>query len=138
MTARYELPLPWSRPPLSLNQRMHHHARARVVAEVRRTAGWLAKAARIGHHHRVKVELIYTPATRRRRDADNLVAALKPLVDGLVDAGVVADDDDEHVERAMPIITVPDPRCAARLVLVVEPLRSPDQVTTRTPRLSGA
>jgi hypothetical protein len=98
---------------------MHHHARARVVADVRHTAGWLARAARIPRADRVRVELRYTPRTRRTRDADNLVALLKPLVDGLVDAGVVADDDDEHVERLMPVIAAPN-RNAVPLVLVVD------------------
>lgn len=121
MTARYELVMPWRTPPLSLNQRMHHYARARVVRDVRDTAGWLARAARIPRAERVRVELRYTPRARRRRDADNLVALLKPLVDALVDAGVVADDDDEHVERTMPVITAPS-RTAVPLVLVVEVL----------------
>jgi crossover junction endodeoxyribonuclease RusA len=65
------------------------------------------------------VQLTYTPRIRRTRDADNLVALLKPLVDGLVDAGVVADDDDEQVERAMPVIMARD-RTAVPLLLAVE------------------
>ena len=33
---------------------------------------------------------------RRRHDWDNLVASLKPVIDGIVDAGVVVDDDLKH------------------------------------------
>lgn len=82
---------------------------------------WLAKVAHIGAHKRVRVTLVYTPATRRTRDSDNLVGTMKPCVDGLVDAGVVADDDDGHVERGWPVIRPAD-RAAAGLVLLVAPI----------------
>jgi hypothetical protein len=42
---------------------------------------------------------------------------MKALVDGIVDAGVVADDDTEHVTRTMPVILPPDGD--PRLVLVI-------------------
>lgn len=118
----HELALPWATPPLTLNSRMHWTARARVVAEVRQTVGWVARAHRIGRHETVRVGLIYTPATRRRRDSDNLAATYKPCVDGLVDAGVVVDDDDLHVVRCWPEIRPPDPSRAG-LVLTVAPGR---------------
>lgn len=34
---------------------------------------------------------------RRRRDPLGLAERLKPLMDGLVDAGVIPDDDEEHI-----------------------------------------
>ena len=64
---------------------------------------------------------------RSTTHSDNLVPTFKALVDGLVDAGVVPDDDDDHVERLMPTITAPG-RAAAPLVLVVEVLAA-SQVT---------
>ncbi|GAA5132382.1 RusA family crossover junction endodeoxyribonuclease [Pseudonocardia adelaidensis] len=137
MSDRYELQLPWRTPPLSLNGRMHHMARARLVREVRETAGWLAQAARIPRAERVRVELRYTPRTRCRRDADNLVPTFKALVDGLVDAGVVPDDDDAHVERLMPTITAPG-RVAAPLVLVVEALVQFSDVSGQAARIGSS
>ena len=119
--ARYELVLPWRTPPLSLNDRHSWPVRARKVAEVRQTTGWLARAARIGVHERIRVQLLYVPAVHRTRDSDNLVATMKPAVDGLVDAGVVADDNDQHVVRGWPEIRAVDPSRAG-LVLLVEPL----------------
>ena len=55
-------------------------------------------------------------ADRRRRDRDNAAASFKSGLDGLVDAGLLADD--QHV-LPMPIRWRLD-RAAPRLVLVVE------------------
>ena len=51
----------------------------------------------------------------------NLTATYKPCVDGLVDAHVVVDDDDLHVQRDWPEIRPVDP-ARAGLILTVEPL----------------
>lgn len=88
----------------SLNDRDHWAVKAKKVKEWRDAAHVLARAARIPRCGRIRVELHYVPATAQRRDPDNLVAAYKPLVDGLVDAGVVPDDTEAFVERVFPII----------------------------------
>jgi len=41
--------------------------------------------------------------TKHRRDQDNAVASLKAAYDGIVDSGLVIDDDYEHMERRMPL-----------------------------------
>ena len=41
--------------------------------------------------------------TQRRRDYDNLVAGLKPLIDGLVSAGIIEDDDSDHLVALGPL-----------------------------------
>lgn len=43
---------------------------------------------------------------RRRRDPHNLHPTLKPIVDGLVDAGLWPDDTPEYVEIAAPLLDV--------------------------------
>lgn len=88
----------------SLNDRDHWAVKARKVKEWRRAAWLLARAERIPACERVLIELHYVPRTNQRRDADNLVAALKPLADGLVDAGVVPDDTFRWMERQFPVI----------------------------------
>lgn len=88
----------------SLNDREHWRVTADKVALWRQAAHALAMQAKIPRCKRVLVELHYVPATNRRRDPDNLVKALKPLIDGLVDAKVVPDDTLEYVERTFPII----------------------------------
>ncbi len=40
--------------------------------------------------------------TKRRRDTDNAMYSLKAAYDGIVDAGVVEDDDYEHMIRNAP------------------------------------
>lgn len=106
----HRLGLPWDRPPLTMNDRFAHRAQHdAVVAKVRRDAGWTARAARLGRHQHVTVELHYQPPRRGRRDADNLVATLKPVADGLVDAGLVVDDDPAHMTKLMPVIDEPTP-----------------------------
>ncbi len=90
--------------PLSLNSRQHWHAKARDVAALRDATRLLVRNAHIGYHERVTVGLVYYPPDQRRRDADNLVATLKPACDALVDEGVVIDDDPAHMVKLMPVI----------------------------------
>lgn len=52
----------------------------------------------------VKPTLIYL--TKRRRDQDNALAALKPLFDTMVDFGLVPDDDAEHLTIELPVLLV--------------------------------
>lgn len=47
----------------------------------------------------VDVEYCFVYGTRRRRDPDNQVAAAKPLLDGLVAAGLLADDSNATIRR---------------------------------------
>ncbi len=80
-------------PPISSNQRHHHHARAKLVREWREAAGWSARAAGIPPLERAQIVLWAKPPDRRRRDPHNFTPTLKACVDGIVDAGVLADDD---------------------------------------------
>lgn len=41
---------------------------------------------------RAWVEIVITCREHNRRDPDNAIAAMKPLIDGLVDAGAIKDD----------------------------------------------
>lgn len=115
--AVYEINLGWGKPPLNMNDRHHWARKARLVAEVRETAGWAVRAANIGRHQRVKIELHYQPRTVRGRDSDNLAATYKPCVDACVDAGVIPDDTDEFVSRDWP--TIHPAAASGRVWLVV-------------------
>lgn len=97
MTDTWEITLPWKRPPLTLNQRLTWPVKAGITKRVRRDVALLAR-----HHHvpplaRASIVLHWQPATMRQRDTDNPVATLKPCIDGLRDAGVLADDDSTRV-----------------------------------------
>lgn len=102
------VPLPFTK-ALSLNDRMNHWVKAKAVAEWREAARWSIRAARIPACGRILVTLHYIPAQNRKRDPNNLIAALKPVEDALVDEGVVPDDTLEFMERVYPVIHVPDP-----------------------------
>lgn len=58
----------------------------------------------------------------RPRDLDNLVAAMKPAIDGLVDAGLVTDDDKTRVRYGDHEITWVDTFEEERVEVRVEPL----------------
>lgn len=99
----WTLELPFTK-QLSLNDRQHWAVKMKHVKEWRDAAHVLAKHARIPACRRIMVELHYLPRTNQRRDPDNLVASMKPLVDGLVDAKVVQDDTEAFVQRQWPVI----------------------------------
>lgn len=94
----YVITLPFTKPPLTLNQRQPWMVKAELTKQVRNAAMLLALSARVpkGMEY-IEVTLHYRPNTKRKRDEDNLFATLKPCLDGLRDAGVIIDDDHTHV-----------------------------------------
>lgn len=87
------LPLPPKE--LSPNARCHWGAKAREVKRYRRMAWAEAIAARGRTGDRWKnatCQAKFYFATRRRRDRDNLLAALKAAFDGLTDSHILEDD----------------------------------------------
>lgn len=124
MTA-WVLRLPYTRPPLTGNDRMHWRKKAAITADIRRTVRdrvalsqftddpWPVEA------DHVVVELHYWPRDRRRRDADNLVPTLKVCADALVDALVVDDDTPAEMTKRMPVIHDPDGDPRLELVVTV-------------------
>jgi crossover junction endodeoxyribonuclease RusA len=111
--------LPWKKPLLNLNTRQHWAAKARDTETVRSVTAMLCRD--LDRVQRVRVQLSYTPRDKRRRDADNLVGMLKPICDGIVDAGVVPDDTPEFMVKEMPVIHPPEGK-NARMELRVEAL----------------
>lgn len=117
--AAFELELPYQSPPLNLNHRHNRYRHAALVKQLRHDAWALARQARIGHHDRVEVALHWRPGRRGTYDEDNPAETLKACADGIVDAGVVSDDD---WTRMVKRVVIHDPRKPARLWLVVTPL----------------
>jgi hypothetical protein len=50
------------------------------------------------------VEFTWFVPDRKRRDEDNPVATMKPICDGIVDAGVVPDDTPDLMTKMWPIL----------------------------------
>ena len=115
-----ELELPWTAPPLSLNHRNNWRAHAKKAAAIRQVAHLLAKQAKLGGPWpQVRVTLHYVPRDRRVRDAENPIPTLKACCDGLVDAGLVVDDDPTHMVKDMPVIHDPS-GLKARMWLAID------------------
>lgn len=95
---------------MNLNDRLHWSKRARLEKSWRETAGWNA-LSQLPKSFRpcpgfVAVSVCLPVSSNRRRDAHNFVATVKPIVDGLVDVGVVADDDTAHLMTTEPTFKV--------------------------------
>lgn len=116
MSRDWIIQLPYAKPPLSMNDRMHWRAKAKITAAIRAHVAEEAQA--LPACSASEVWLHYVPRDARRRDADNLVPILKACCDGLVDAGVVPDDTPELMRKHMPIIDAPN-RADPHLYLVV-------------------
>jgi crossover junction endodeoxyribonuclease RusA len=99
-----DIPLHRGNPPLTLNQRLNHYEKNRRTQTIRDAVGWRVKAAKIGSHQHVTVQLHYATGDNRGRDTDNLVATQKPAVDALVSAGVIPDDTPQHLTWWAPAI----------------------------------
>ena len=111
--------LPAGLPILSMNGRDHWRARNRKAQALKDAAIVMTRKARVPRLKCITVALYYDPPDRRRRDHDNLTATYKPLVDGIVKAGVVPDDSPEFVYP--PHCEVTDsvhPRGRLRMVIV--------------------
>lgn len=106
----WRLQLSGDRPALNLNDRHHWAAKAKVTKRVRLEAAARAAGLRLprglGHVHS---QLVWLAPDARRRDEDNLVATAKPAWDGLVDYGLVPDDEPRYMTKHMPRI-IPHPR----------------------------
>lgn len=116
----WEFDLPHKRPPLSLNGREHWAVKARIAKELRLIAR--VKCRGIPDLGRCRVTLVWYVNDRRRRDEDNPVATLKPLADGVTDAGVVADDTHDLMQKRVLIEHVSKTVRAAGIALRVEGL----------------
>lgn len=116
----YRLDLPYTRPPLTLNQRLHRMAEATLTAQIRHDVGWLARAARIPPVDHCEVVMYWAPSGNTQRDEDNLISTYKVCCDGIVDAGVVPGDTNRHMAKRMPVILEPRTPPAMWLEIITE------------------
>lgn len=87
---------------LSMNDRHHWRRRSSDVKHWR-TAAW-AKALDHGPQPPAMVVITLDVPDARRRDPANYYATVKPIVDGLVDAGWWPDDTPEYVTTCEPLL----------------------------------
>lgn len=92
------IPLDWPAELLSANDRYHHMKVAKIVKAWRTHA--YTKAVQLElemTYMRARIVVHYRFPTNHRREVSNLQPTSKAIVDGLVDAGLIPDDDDKHV-----------------------------------------
>lgn len=69
--------------------------------DARRKKAWRTAARYAAHnttrHERVHIECWIHKKTRRTYDAHNLTPTAKAVIDGLVDAGLIPDDTNQHL-----------------------------------------
>lgn len=85
---------------MNANQRLHHHQRANLTRQWRtlgRIAGETLQANTPTHYTRARLTYTTTKTTRRRYDPPNLYPTYKALLDGLVDAGIFPNDDNNII-----------------------------------------
>jgi hypothetical protein len=106
----WTIELPYTSPPLRDNDRHHWARKAELVRGLRADAKLMARFVGVPTGlSLVGIVLHWQPATRRRRDQLSIAPTLKPLVDGLVDYGLIPDDDTTHCELSCRIEPVAKP-----------------------------
>lgn len=82
---------------LNLNDRNHWSKATSKRRTIRQLAEQTARFSRAPRLERARLVVEIAFPDRRRRDPHNYMATVKPIVDGLVDAGVLPDDDAKHL-----------------------------------------
>lgn len=98
-------------------------AKAAAAKKYRKMAKIAVEAERIEDMpwQEVEVKAVFYYRHKRRRDQDNAMGSLKAAYDGIVDAGLVIDDDYEHMKRVTPAFEL-DPYCP-RIALTITRLQ---------------
>lgn len=94
---------------LTSNGRYHWASRARRTRKLRTRAALAARAARVPPMVRARITVYVHGRTRVRTDPANVYPAIKACVDGLVDVGVLPDDDAAHLDGPDMRLGDPDP-----------------------------
>ncbi|WP_438470881.1 hypothetical protein [Streptomyces asiaticus] len=115
---RFRVALPPRLLLLNSNQRLHHHRRADITRVLRRAA-WAA-SRELPFLERAHIIGVLHPEDRQRRDPANWYPSFKACVDGLVDQGVLEDDD--HTRVVGPDMRIGHVVSGSRLVLHVREL----------------
>jgi crossover junction endodeoxyribonuclease RusA len=117
---QFPLHFDYPRPPLSANGSYNRYQKARLVRDIRLATKLLAN--RLPDLGRIEVSLTWYVKDHIRRDGgENMAPTLKPMIDGLVDAGVVADDTGDLVVRGPSLVEYVQ-GCKPHMVLLVRRL----------------
>lgn len=82
---------------LTANQRLHWAQKARTTISLRDIGRVTARYPQLVPYRRAHLTVRVGWPDKRRRDVANIAPTIKALVDGIVDAGLLPDDDDRHL-----------------------------------------
>lgn len=111
---------------MTSNGRYNRFDRARRSKSLR-TRAWALATAALLPRYTCRVRVDYHVVTRRagRIDPANAYPTVKPIIDGMTDAGVWVDDDDAHLDGPVPHRGPVDRDMLAgwhRIILTITPL----------------
>jgi Holliday junction resolvase RusA-like endonuclease len=88
---------------LSPNKRLHHMQVYLAKRDAKNEAiALVLQEGRPDHpYETAHLTITWVAKDKRRRDPDNLFASMKPYIDGLVEAGLIADDSAMHVSYTL-------------------------------------
>jgi crossover junction endodeoxyribonuclease RusA len=119
----YVVPLPWQRPPLTLNDRASRAEEWRLGNAIKDGTAYVLKGKIPRDAYPVTVELVWYPGNNKVADSDNIASTLKHCIDALVRTGVLPDDSPRYVvrtsQRVIPRDLDPHDRRIPALFLVV-------------------
>ena len=105
---------------LNINDTRHWAPQAKLVKLWRNIGYYTAKVNHLPTGlHRVTIFAEIHKTDNRKYDAHNLMPTLKPIVDGLVDYGLIPDDNNTHLTG--PFITEGEKRPRPEVTLTITP-----------------
>jgi len=103
----YILVIPYLPPPeLSPNARVFWVKKYQAAKQLKEDTYYLAKQAAIPRFTTATLQFTFVVPDSRRRDPDNYLAMMKPVIDGLVLAGVLPDDSFSVVSYAPVLLRI--------------------------------
>lgn len=103
----YVVTLPAGTVLLNANDRLHWRTKGRITKALREAAADSARDAQIPPLDQVRITAVLHPHDKRRRDPHNWYPSYKAAIDGLVDAGVIPDDDAKHLLGVEVVLGTP-------------------------------
>lgn len=117
----WRLALPAKTKLVNANQTLHFRRKAELVKVIRNAAWAVARHSNIPTLQRAHIYFVIHPDDKiQRRDPGNWAPSAKAAVDGLVDAGILPDDDSTRLIGPDPRIG--DPVKGSQLVLWITDL----------------
>ncbi len=105
---------------LSSNHRLHHMAEHRLKKRLRQEAALTARARRLPRLEWAAVYYVLHPRlSTRKRDPRNWAPTAKAYVDGLVDVGLLPDDNSAHLLGPYPKMGPPVMTGSTRISRVI-------------------